>query len=119
MSCDRRLALLDTVVSLRAGLIGSRQSTSLEERISRFCDSLSAWARLPQAASHSYGSIILVALFELVECIEDDPRLGDMQRLAIELSLWQAASKLGLDEFDPSRSVFISTRRRRLQHSLE
>lgn len=119
MSSDGRLALLETIVSLRAGLVAGRQSDSIEERISRFCDALSAWARLPRAASCFYGRVILDALFALAECIEDDSRLGDIQRLAIELSLWQAASKLGLAELDQGRLVFISTRQRRLQHALE
>jgi hypothetical protein len=119
MSSDGRLALLETVVSLRAGLLAARQCDSIEERISRFCDSLSAWARLPHAASPFYGRVILDALFALAERIEDDSRLGDMQRLAIELSLWQAACKLGLAELDRDRSVFISTRQRRLQRALE
>jgi hypothetical protein len=119
MSADGRFELLETVVSLRAGLLVARQSGSIEERISRFCDSLSAWARLPLAASRFYGRIILDTLFELAECIEEDPRLSDMQRLAIELSLWQAAGKLGLGELDHSRSVFLTTRQRRLQQALE
>jgi len=104
---------------LRAGLVDARQCDSIEGRISRFCDSLSAWARLPHAASHFYGRVILEALFALAECVEDDSRLGDMQRLAIELSLWQSACKLGLADLDEGRSVFISTRQRRLQRALE
>jgi hypothetical protein len=119
MASVGRLALLETIVSLRAGLLAASQSDSIEERISRFCDSLSAWAKVPQAASHFYGRLILDALFALAECIEDDSRLGDMQRLAIELSLWQAACKLGLAELDDGRSAFILTRQRRLQHALE
>jgi hypothetical protein len=119
MSCDDKLALLETVVSLRVGLIAASQSDSIEERITRFCDSLSAWAKIPQAASQFYGRVILDALFALAECIEDDSRLGDMQRLAIELSLWQVACKLGLPEFDHGRAPFITTRQRRLQHALE
>lgn len=119
MSCEGRFEFLETVVSLRAGLLAARQSQLIEERISGLCDSLSAWARLPLAASHFYGRIILDGLFELAECFEDDPRLGEMQRLAIELSIWQATSKLGLDELDHSRSAYLTTRRRRLQQALE
>jgi hypothetical protein len=119
MSSDARLDLLKTVASLRAGLLVAEQSNLIEERIGRLCDALSDWATLPKAASRFYGSVILDALFALAELIEDDFRLGDLQRLAIELSLWQVACKLGLSELDNNRSTFISTRQRRLQHALE
>ena len=119
MNADAKVRLLETLVSLRAGLIAAGHSHSIEERLSRCCDALSDWVKLPQAASEFYGRIILNALFALAEDIEEDSRLGDMQKLAIELSLWQAACKLGLPELDHSRAVFISTRQRRLQRSLE
>src|SRR6185295_13181282 len=51
--------------------------------------------------------------------IEEDIELGDTQRVAVELSLWQAVGDLRLDEVDPGRSAFIAKRRLRLQKSLE
>ena len=119
MPSDVKLALLETIVSLRAGLIAARQSASTEDRLSRFRDALAAWAELPSAASKFYGGLVLDALFLLAEHIEDESPLADMQRLAIELSLWQVARKLGLLQWDDKRSAFISTRQRRLQHALE
>lgn len=119
MNTHPKHALLEAVVSLRVGLLGAASANSIEDRLSRFCDALSGWAKLPPEAAVLYGRIILDALFTLAEHIEDESALGDMQRLAIELSLWQAACKLGLPELDGNRRAFISTRQRRLQHALE
>jgi hypothetical protein len=107
------------IAELRAGVLDSSTQNPLVMRISRFCDSLVAWGNLPGTARQFYGYSVLDCLFELVADIEEDVELADAERASVELSLWQAAGDLHLDEVDRGRYAFIEKRRLRLQKSLE
>jgi hypothetical protein len=119
LSSVARVDVLVNAADLRSAVLDASASAPMETRISRFCDSLVAWGKLPAPGRHFYGYSILDCLFDLVADIEDSTELADVERTAVELSLWQATADLQLNEVDRTRSAFIAKRRSRLQNALE
>jgi hypothetical protein len=111
--------LLLNIVDMRSGVLQASSPGPIDKRLGRFCDALLAWNNLPGAARHFYGKVILESVFTLAADIEDNPEMDEVQRWAVELSLWQVISELGLDTADQVARQFIVNRIIRLEHLLE
>lgn len=118
MTLQSKYELLLDIVEMRGCLLHSTSPGPIENRLGRFCDALLAWRNLPGSARQFYGKAILESVFALAADVEDSPEMGEVQRWAVELSLWQAISELNLDETDQRASQFIAKRRTRLEQLL-
>lgn len=114
-----RADLLFNIAGLRAGLVGTCSSSELAVRLRRFTDTLAAWGRLPDEARAIYAQPVLDGLFELVAELEDSEELPEVDRLTVELSLWQAIVEMRLADLDVKRNEYILRRQSRLEQTLE
>jgi hypothetical protein len=118
MSATRQLILVE-VANIRAGLLAAQNGAAVPQRVGRFCDALDSWALLPDYARHGYSAEVLEALFDVAADVEEDAEGDARERKIIELSLWDVAVSLGLDQDDPQSAGYIVARRERLLRSLK
>jgi hypothetical protein len=109
-----RHGLLMAIAELRAAVLDVESDGETGRRVNRMCDSLAAWCRLPSNARDEYASLLLSALFNVIEVLEDDPEVQATERNIVELSLWDVCVEIGLNHCDRSRGEFIERRRQRL-----
>ena len=111
-------AVVLNMVELRSAMLDAISFPSLEKRFDRFFTGLLCWTRFPSEARKFYSQLVLDTAMELAADVEDNTSLDPTFRQAVELSIWQGLCELRIDECDRRSSLYIGSRRNRLELSL-